>query len=275
MIKKKMNQIIIYFLVTIVLVIVLFPIYWMVTMSFKPPVEYVSRNPSLVPIKPTLSHYVSLWKHKFTRYLMNTIIISLSATMISLTVGFLAAYALTRYKFPAKFDKFFLLWVLLVKMIPPITIAISLYAILRTIGLINTRLGLIVAYQVYTLPYCIWMLLGFIRDVPIEVEEAAAIDGASRIRILRSIVLPLAAPGLVATAIFSVIMSWNEFVYALLFLRTPSVFTLPIHIAGYITEYETLWGELMGIGLLSSLPILIFAGYVQKHLLRGFAMGFK
>jgi len=274
-VRRRMNQIIIYLLVAIVLIIVLFPIYWMVTVSFKPPLEYISRTPSLFPIKPTLSHYTSLWEHKFIRYLLNTIIISLSATIISLITGFLAAYALVRFKFPAKFDRFFLLWVLLVKMVPPITIAISLYVILRVTGLINTRLGLIVVYQVYTLPYCIWMLLGFVRDVPIEVEEAAAIDGASRLRILRSIVLPLVAPGLVATAIFSVIVSWNEFVYALLFLRSPSVFTLPIHIATYITEYEVLWGELMGIGLLSSLPILIFSGYVQKHLLRSFAMGLK
>jgi len=119
------------------------------------------------------------------------------------------------------------------------------------------------------------MLLGFIRDIPIELEEAAAIDGASPLRILRSIVLPLVGPGLVATAIFSLIIAWNEFVYALLFLRTPDAFTLPIHIANYITEYETLWGPLMSAGLLASFPVLILSGFLQKRLTRGFAMALK
>lgn len=275
MIKKGINQAVIYLLLATVLIIILFPIYWMITTSFKLPLEYATKDPTWIPTKTTLSHYQSLWEHKFMRYLINTVITSLSATIISLIGGFLAAYALVRFKFPGRLDNLFLLWALVVKMIPPIVIAIPLYVILRTIGLINTLPGLIIAYQIYTLPYCIWMLLGFIRDVPLEVEEAASIDGASKFLTLRAIVLPLVAPGLVATAIFSIIMSWNEFIYALLFLRTPAVFTLPIHIATYITEYEVLWGELMGMGLLSSLPILMLSGYVQKYLLRGFTMGLK
>jgi multiple sugar transport system permease protein len=274
-IKKGINQAVIYLLLATVLIIILFPIYWMITTSFKLPLEYATKDPTWIPTKTTLSHYQSLWEHKFMRYLINTVITSLSATIISLIGGFLAAYALVRFKFPGRLDNLFLLWALVVKMIPPIVIAIPLYVILRTIGLINTLPGLIIAYQIYTLPYCIWMLLGFIRDVPLEVEEAASIDGASKFLTLRAIVLPLVAPGLVATAIFSIIMSWNEFIYALLFLRTPAVFTLPIHIATYITEYEVLWGELMGMGLLSSLPILMLSGYVQKYLLRGFTMGLK
>jgi multiple sugar transport system permease protein len=119
------------------------------------------------------------------------------------------------------------------------------------------------------------MLLGFIRDIPKELEEAASIDGASPFRVIWSVILPLVAPGLVATAIFSMIMGWNEFIYALLFLRTPDAFTLPIHIANYITEYETLWGPLMSIGLLSSLPILVLSGFLQKRLLKGFSMTLK
>ena len=160
-------------------------------------------------------------------------------------------------------------------MVPPIALAVPLYTVLKTGGLINTKLGVVVVYQVYTLPYCIWMLLGFIRDVPKELEEAASIDGASPLKIIWSIVFTFSAPGLVATAIFSMIMGWNEFIYALLFLRTPDAFTLPIHIANYITEYETLWGPLMSIGLLSSLPVLVLSGFLQKRLLKGFAMSLK
>lgn len=265
-----------YFLILLVLLYTLLPIYWMITTSLKSPLEYTTRTPSLFPKLPTLEHYATvLFEEHFSRYLGNTVAIAVSATSISLVVSFLAAYALARFRFPYKLDQLFLVWALLVKMVPPITLAIPLYMMLRIIGLINTKIGLILIYQVYTLPYCIWMLLGFVREIPKELEEAASIDGASPLTIIRLVVLPLVAPGLVATAIFSIIMAWNEFIYALLFLRTPDAFTLPIHIAHYITEYETLWGPLMSIGLLASLPILVLSGFLQKRLLRGFAMTLK
>jgi multiple sugar transport system permease protein len=223
----------------------------------------------------TLDHYREIWKEQAYKYFLNTVIVSLTSTAFSLAIAFPAAYGLARFRFPAKLDLLFLLWILLVRMAPPVVLAIPLYTTLQSFGLLNKLTGLVIAYQIYTLPYSIWMLLRFIRDVPVEVEEAAAIDGASRLRTLLAVVLPLVGPGLVATAIFSVIMTWNEFIYALLFLKTPEVFTLPINIAHFITEYEVLWGPLMAIGFMSSLPILVLSGYVQKHLLRGFAISFK
>lgn len=271
-----MHRIVKFVLIVLVLCYTLLPIYWIVMTSLKPPIEYTTKTPTLIPKNFTLEHYKKvLFEEHFSRYLRNTVIIAVSAVAISLFVAFLASYALARFQFPYKFDQIFLIWALLVKMVPPIALAVPLYTVLKAGGLINTKLGVIVVYQVYTLPYCIWMLLGFIRDVPKELEEAASIDGASPFRIIRSVVLPLVAPGLVATAIFSVIMGWNEFIYALLFLRTPDAFTLPIHIANYITEYETLWGPLMSIGLLSSLPVLVLSGFLQKRLLQGFAMTLK
>jgi len=262
-------------LLFVVMTFVLFPIYWMITTSVKVPLDYATRDPAWFPTRITGEHYLSLWEGRAYRYLGNTVLVALSATALALTVGLMAAYALARFRFPAKLDVLFLLWVLLVRMAPPVVMAIPLYTTLRALGLLNTHLGLIIVYQIYVLPYAIWMLLGFVREVPIEVEEAAAIDGASKWRTLVSVILPLVGPGLVATAIFSVIMTWNEFIYALLFLRTPDRFTLPIHIANFITEYEILWGELMAIGFMSSLPILFLSGYVQRHLLKGFAMQLK
>ncbi|MBC7343909.1 MAG: carbohydrate ABC transporter permease [Clostridia bacterium] len=262
-------------LLTIVMLLVLFPIYWMITTSVKIPLEYATREPTWFPSRITWEHYLALWNSRAYRYLGNTVMVAFSSTALALGVGLMAAYALARFRFPAKFDLLFLLWVLLVRMAPPVVVAIPLYTTLRAFGLLNTHLGLVIAYQIYVLPYAIWMLLGFVREVPKEVEEAAEIDGASKWRTLTSVVLPLVRPGLVATWIFSLIMTWNEFLYALLFLRTPEKFTLPIHIANFITEYEILWGELMAIGLMSSLPILLLSGYVQKHLLRGFAMQLK
>jgi multiple sugar transport system permease protein len=253
----------------------LLPIVWMAGTSFKSPGEFTARQPTLLPREFTTMHYELLWAEGFPRRLQNSLIVTVGATLISLTVAFGASYALTRFRFPARLDVLFLFWVLLIKMVPPIVIAIPLYQVLRLLGLLNTLPGLILVYQVYTLPYCIWLLLGFVRDVPIEIEEAAAIDGASTWQTLRRVVLPLVAPGLVATAIFSSILAWNEFLYALLFVHSPALFTLPIHIANYITEHETLWGRLMGIGLLSSLPVLILSGFIQRYLIRGFAMGLK
>jgi len=265
------------FWLTLLLVMsfVLFPIYWMLTTSFKEPLEYATRTPSWFPHRITLEHYREIWREEAYRYFANTVLVSFGATLLSLGIAFPAAYGLARFRFPAKFDLIFLLWVLLVRMAPPVVLAIPLYTTLQSFGLLNKLAGLVIPYQIYTLPYSIWMLLRFVRDVPLEVEEAAAMDGASKLRTLTAIVLPLVGPGLVATAIFSVIMTWNEFIYALLFLRRPEVFTLPIHIAHFITEYEVLWGPLMAIGIMSSLPILVLSGYVQKHLLRGFAMSFK
>lgn len=271
-----MNRVVKYVLVLLVLCYTLLPIYWIVMTSFKPPIEYTTKTPTLIPKNITLEHYKKvLFEEHFGRYLKNTVIITGSAVAISLLLAFFASYSLARFSFPYKFDRLFLIWALLVRMVPPIALAVPLYAILKTGNLINTKTGVILVYQIYTLPYCIWMLLGFIRDVPRDLEEAAALDGASPFRIIGSIVLPLIAPGLVATAIFSMIIGWNEFIYALLFLRTPESFTLPIHIANYITEYETLWGPLMSIGLLSSLPVFVLSGFLQKRLLKGFSMALK
>lgn len=262
-------------LVILALVWTLLPIVWMASTSLKPPGEYVSTDVSILPRSLTFEHYRELWADGFPRRFANTAIVVSGTVAISLVTGFLASYALTRFRFPARLDVLFLLWVLIVKMAPPIAIAIPLFRLLNAMDLLNSLTGLILVYQVYTLPYCIWMLLGFVRDVPLEFEEAAAIDGASLLQNLRSVVVPLVGPGLMATGIFAAIMAWNEFLYALLFIQTPRLQTLPLHISNYITENETLWGQLMGIGLLSALPILLVSGYIQRYLLRGFGMGLR
>jgi len=265
------------FLGTVVFVITstLLPIYWMATTSVKPPGEYVSKEPTLIPKHLTFEHYENMWKHGFFRHLRNTVTVAIGSTLLSLAVGFLAAYALVRFRLPARLDILFMFWVLIVKMLPPVVIAVPLYKTLRFLGLLDSLAGLVIVYQVYTLPYCIWMLLGFVKEVPQEFEEAASLDGASTWQILRHVVLPLVGPGLVAAGIFSAIIAWNEFIYALLFVHFPSRLTLPIHIANYITEHETLWGELMAIGLCASLPVLLGSVFVQRYLVRGFAMSLK
>ncbi len=260
-----------YFITAILLV----PIIWMITTSIRPPLDYVSNSISLIPTQVTLDHYRELIQGDLFGKAYNSFVVAIGTTILALAMAFPAAYALVRFRFPARLDLVFLMFVLLVKLTPPISLAIPLYQVLRSLGLLDTLLGLIIVYQVYALPFAIWMLLGFVRDVPIEYEEAALVDGASLVRRLRSIVLPVMMPGLIATSVFVVILSWNEFAYALLFIQSPDNFTLPTYIATLITEDETFWGKLSAVGLMASLPILVMVGFVQKGLTRGFGGGIK
>ena len=256
--------------------ILLLPIVWMTGTSFKPSIEYVSTSVDLLPDSPTLEHYrLLIERDDLLGKVANSLIVAFGSTFLALATGFPAAYALVRLKLPKRVDISFLLFVLLIKLSPPIVLAIPLYHVLRALGLLDTLAGLILVYQVYALPFAIWMLIGFVRDVSKSYEEAALMDGAGLAMRLFTVVLPIMTPGLIATGVFLMILSWNEFIYALLFIQTPSNFTLPTFIATLITEDETFWGRLAAIGFLSSLPILAMVGIVQRGLTRGFAGGLK
>jgi multiple sugar transport system permease protein len=246
----------------------LVPLIWMGATSFKPPSDYVSTSISLWPETPTLMHYRALMETSAWRLGLNSVVVATGTVLLSLAVALPAAYALVRLALPRKLDLVFLGFVLVVKLAPPIAFAIPLYQLLRALGLLDSHLGLVLVNQIYALPFAIWMLLGFVRDVPVAFEEAAMMDGAGFLRRMADIVAPLLMPGLVATGVFVAIMSWNEFLFALLFVQTPSNFTLPAYIATLITEDETLWGRLSAIGLLASLPVLAAIGLVRRGLLR-------
>ncbi|WP_407336918.1 carbohydrate ABC transporter permease [Dickeya ananatis] len=173
------------------------PILWMVAAAFKSTAEFSSLSSPFWPQQWTLTHLKSLLDNGVGARLLNTLWVAAGATVLSLITGFMAAYTLARHRFPARLDSLFLLLVLLIKMMPPMVVAIPLYSLLKSLHLLNSLAGLMLAYQVYTLPFCIWMLLSFIRDVPLSLEEAAAMDGAGLWRRLRYIVLPVCAPGLV------------------------------------------------------------------------------
>lgn len=274
-VKTKQNNPIFWIFVLVMLVITLFPVYWILVTSLKSPLEVVLPNPTLVPKAPTLQNYVAVLQSGFLRNMLNSLFVSVGATTLSLVLSFTAAYALSRFKFPLAFNLIFMIWILLVKILPPVVLAIPLYTMFNSMRLINNLIGLILVYQVYTLPYCTWMLFGFLKGIPRTFEEAAQIDGASKSMILWKIVAPMARTGLVATSIFSVIAAWDEFLFGLLFIRTPALRTLPLVIVDYIGEYETLWGHLMSIGLITSLPILVFSNFVYKHYTKGFSIGDK
>ncbi|MDY0288290.1 MAG: carbohydrate ABC transporter permease [Sphaerochaeta sp.] len=274
-VKTKQNNPLFWIFVLFILVITLFPVYWILATSLKTPLEVVLPNPTLVPKAPTLQNYVSVLQSGFLRNMLNSLVVSIGSTTLSLLLSFTAAYALSRFRFPLAFNVIFMVWILLVKILPPVVLAIPLYTMFNSMRLINNLMGLILVYQVYTLPYCTWMLFGFLKGIPRTFEEAAQIDGACKSIVLWKIVAPMARTGLVATSIFSIIAAWDEFLFGLLFIRTPALRTLPLVIVDYIGEYETLWGHLMSIGLITSLPILVFSNFVYKHYTKGFSIGDK
>ena len=262
-------------LLALILVISLFPIYWIITTSLKTPVENILPVPTLYPHRFTLENYQKIFSSGSLRYLWNSIFVTAVSTMISLVVAFLAAYALVRYRFPWNINVVFLVWIILVKMLPPVVLAVPLYDMFAKMKLINNLWGLVLVFQVYTLPYCIWMLYGFVKALPLEFEEAAQIDGASRIQIVRTVVLPLVRTGITATAIFCIIVAWDEFLFSMLFIRSPDLLTLPLAIVNYIGEFETLWGQLMGIGMLATIPIIIFARIVYRQMTSAYSIELK
>ena len=255
--------------------VILLPILWMVMTSFKPPIEFVSTSVALLPDRPTLMHYRELLEDDILGKVFNSLVVTLGASILSLLVALPAAYALVRLHMPKRIDAAFLVFVLLIKLAPPMVLAIPLFQVLRSAGLLDTLAGLIFTYQIYTLPFAIWMLIGFVRDVSPSYEEAALMDGAGLGYRLVTVILPIMAPGIAATFVLLLILAWNEFVYALLFIHTPSKFTLPTFIATLITEDETFWGRLTAIGLIASLPILVMLAFFQRFLVRGLAGGLK
>jgi multiple sugar transport system permease protein len=258
-----------------ILLVTLFPIYWIVVTSLKPPLENISPVPILVPRRPTLANFASVVSGGYLRNLLNSIFVTGASTLLSLALALLAAYALCRFRFPLGLNNAFLVWIILAKMLPPVVLAVPIYEVFMKAKLLNNLWGLVLVYQVYTLPYCIWMLFGFVKALPLEYEEAAEIDGASRGAVLARIVLPLVRTGVVATAIFTIIVAWDEFLFAVLFIRSPELLTLPLVIANFIGEFETLWGQLMAVGLLAAVPVLVFSRVVYRHMTSAYALGLK
>ena len=262
-------------LTAIILLITLFPIYWILITSCKTPVENILPKPTLYPHTFTLENYQKVLVGGSLRSLLNSVFVTAASTILSLALGFLSAYALVRYNFPIKINIVFLVWVIIVKMLPPVVLAVPLYDMFAKFRLINNLWGLILVFQVSTLPYCIWMLYGFLKSLPLEYEEAAEIDGASRIQIVRLIVFPLVQTGVVATAIFTIIVAWDEFLFSMLFIRNPQFQTLPLAIASYIGEFETLWGQLMAISVIAIIPIIVFVRFVYNQMTSAYSLGLK
>jgi multiple sugar transport system permease protein len=249
------------------------PLLWMVLTSVKTNRE-ITQDTSLIPQSLTTANYVSLFSgREFGAYLTNSIVVTFVSVAIALILGTQAAYVLARFRLRGGMQRYVGFSLLMVRLLPPIVIIIPIFLVAQGVGLLNTRLSLIVVYAAFNVTIVVWMMESFFREIPVDLEEAAMVDGDTRFTAFRRIVLPLAAPGLVATGIFAAITTYNEFLFALVLTSTPSAETMPIGAATLIGRINVDWGAMSAAGVVGALPIVIFSIFVQKHLVRGLTMG--
>jgi multiple sugar transport system permease protein len=250
---------------------ILLPIVWLLLSSVKQDVELLSKPPTFLPKQFTLENYVNIFlNEKVVRTLKNSLIVSLFTTLISLVIGIFGAYAFARFRFRGK--KALYLSILGTQMLPAMAILIPLFVLLRVTGLLYTFQGLIISYVAFSLPYVIWMYHAFLQSLPHEIEEAARIDGCSRLQIIYKIVIPLSASGLSATGIFVFIGAWNEFLLALA-LTQSGTRTLPVQIAEFIGQDRVQYELLFPTSIISCLPVLLVVLFFQKYIVKGLTEG--
>ena len=249
------------------------PIVWMVLTSLKTNRE-ITQDASIVPEALTSSNYVSLFSgREFGAYLTNSIIVTFVSVAVALILGTQAAYVLARFRLRGGMQRYIGFSLLMVRLLPPIVIIIPIFLAVQQLGLLNTRLSLIIIYAAFNVTIVVWMMESFFREIPVDLEEAAMVDGDTRFTAFRRIVLPLAAPGLVATGIFTAITTYNEFLFALVLTSTPAAETMPIGAATLIGRINIDTGAMSAAGVIGALPIVVFSFFVQKHLVRGLTMG--
>ncbi|HEU4875919.1 MAG TPA: carbohydrate ABC transporter permease [Pyrinomonadaceae bacterium] len=272
--KETTTRLLRYLALGAALVFALAPVYWMITISLKTEVDQFATPPPWFGFTPTLAHYYDAFvTRSFGDYLLNSAIVAVASTACALVIGTLAAYALARFQLPWNLNSHLSLWILSTRMFPAIVTAVPLFLMMRDVRLLNTRASLIIVYTAFNLPFVVWMMRGFFAELPRDLEEAALVDGDSRLGALVRIVLPLVAPGLAATAVFCLIVSWNEFLFALVLTQTDAAMTLPVGIAGRVTQFEIKWGVMSAAATVAVVPILVFALALQKYLVRGLSMG--
>ncbi|HET7793546.1 MAG TPA: carbohydrate ABC transporter permease [Rhizobacter sp.] len=252
------------------LIVLLFPFYWMAITSLKPDNELLSRegNPFWVHM-PTLAHFKKLlFDTAYPDWLWNTVLVSVVSTLFSLAASVMAAYAIERLRFRG--SKQVGLAVFLAYLVPPSILFIPLADVVFKLGLFDTRWALILTYPTFLIPFCTWLLMGYFRSIPFELEECALIDGATRWQILTKIVLPLAVPGLISAGIFAFTLSWNEFIYALTFVSSSEIKTLPVGVVTELVEGDVYhWGPLMAGALFGSLPVAFVYSFFVEYYVSG------
>ncbi len=258
--------------IAVLVVIVALPFYWMVNTSLKSSAQIQSLEPYYYPSPATLDNYVELLRRtNFLWWLRNSVGVALGSALVTIVVSCLASYSLTRVHYRGR--RVLATMVLIVYLVPPTLLFIPLYTILRALGLANTLWALLVAYPTFTVPFCTWLLMGFFRTIPPDLEDAAMVDGANRIQAFRRVILPLAAPGVLAAGLFAFTLAWNEFLYALVFVHDAELKTIPVGLNDLMFGDIYLWGQLMAASVLTTVPVIVLYTYLQRYMVEGLTAG--
>ncbi len=281
--SRRIKLVVTYGLLAVWAVICLFPIYWLVITSFKLPIA-VFQGPTYIPwvdFKPTLKAWNYLLfgpvQQKVIRSWANSAILAISSGVLAVIIGSMAGYGLTRFRYHAPVLNWnnddIAFWIISQRMLPPVVIILPFLIMYRFVGLVDTHAGMILAYTVFNLPFAVWIMRDFFAGLPVALEESALIDGASRMQAFRKIVLPLSTPGLVATFLFCMMFSWNDYLFALM-LTFSRASTMPMYIAGEGTQtYGPQWWYLSALSLLAVVPMVIVAIIVERYITRGLVIG--
>lgn len=269
--RKKIKQWVVGLSILALTIVFIMPYLHLFFSSFKKSSEIFSTPPTFFPDEFTFENYLNINEsHPFGRYFFNSIITAIIGTAMSVLLGSMAAYGISRFK--VKLNNYLLFFALVARMIPYISIAIPIYKGVANLGFTDTKSALAVVYIGMNLPFVIWLMTGFFDSIPLELDEAARVDGCSRVKAFFKVILPVALPGLASTSIFSFMFSWNDFLFALLLTRTQAK-TVPVGISQFLTLYNSQWGTLCAAAILFSLPVLLITYLIQKRIVAGLTLG--
>jgi multiple sugar transport system permease protein len=255
-------------------VVYLFPLYWLVATALKSKAEIFASEPTLVPKAPTLAPFAEvLFERDFVRLLVNSVVVCGATTVCAIALGLAIAYPLTRLAVSRRLRGNVLNWALSLRFLPPIAIVVPYFAIIRFVGLYNQLPALVLVYTLFNLPFALWMLKGFLAEIPVEVEEAAFVDGASRWQSFRTVLMPLATPGVLASGIIIFAFAWSEFLFALILTATPQAQTFPVGVKGLVTQFEIIWNEMAAAGVIAIAIPLTLMLIARRYVIPGLTFG--
>ena len=261
-------------ILVIAVVVFVFPLYYMVATSLKPRAELFAAVPTLIPMAPTLNNYGEVLNDKNgATMLVNSVIVGASATVLALVLAFAICYPITRLPVSRRVRSFVLNWSLSLRFLPPIAVVIPYFALIRAMGLYNQLPALILVYTLFNLPLSIWMLKGFLEEIPLEIEEAAQTDGATRWQAFRSVLLPLSRTGILAAAVIVFAFDWAEFLFAFILTATPQAMTFPVGVQGLVTQFDIIYNDMAAGGVIAILiPLALMIG-ARRYVMTGLTFG--
>ncbi|MBU9737519.1 carbohydrate ABC transporter permease [Diplocloster agilis] len=270
--KSKLLSVLRVLGIIVVLFVALFPLAWMVITSCKSMTELLKIPVTILPENFTLNSYYEVWVQKpFPRYIWNSLKISVVATLLGMIVSSLAAYGFAKFRFP--FKKGLLMFVLVAQMFPGTSVIIPLFSTYKSYGLYDSHFGLMLLYATISLAFSIWMMYGYFRSVPSELEEAARIDGCSALKTFVNVILPISKPGIAAVGVYAFMCSWNEYLYSLILLTTESKYTISLGLSSFITEFGTYWNQMGAASIIVTIPTLLIFILLGKNLIAGLTAG--